>query len=328
MNIDQFIYFLSVAETGSVNASAKNFFISQQAINQQLNNLENELNTKLFSRQNKGFTLTKQGEIFAKHASNIVEEYRSILMELTALENHQKNQQKVNGTLTIFTASIFADTLLPDIICDFTKLYPYATIKVIEVDAEELPFYLSEQHCDIALLSGHIYYANNILPSHNERSIKILPLLEDRISICVRKDNPIAQYKTIETKTLTEKFPSVKYSFYQIVPMSGKETKYNKSISNSMNVELHKKLILSGIVATFMPYMAYQYKFQDDALIAIPIADSDTVVHCLMYHENPSDENRILLETFILYLYDYFIHRFGPQVIGKRPYYTKEYPSD
>ncbi|MBO5302391.1 MAG: hypothetical protein J6A81_09305, partial [Peptococcaceae bacterium] len=196
------------------------------------------------------------------------------------------------------------------------------TIKVIEVDAEELPFYLSEQHCDIALLSGHIYYANNILPSHSERSIKILPLLEDRISICVRKDNPIAQYKTIETKTLTEKFSSEKYSFYQIVPMNGKETKYNNSISNSMNVELHKKLILSGIASTFMPYMAFQYKFSNDALTAIPVVDSDTLVHCLMYQENTSNENNILLETFILYLYDYFVYRFGPQVIGKRPDYN------
>ena len=104
MNIDQVIYFLSVAETGSINASAKNFFISQQAINLQLTNLENELNTKLFSRKNKGFTLTKQGEMFQKHAQKIVDEYRSVLAELKALDNYQKLQQSVHGTISIFAA--------------------------------------------------------------------------------------------------------------------------------------------------------------------------------------------------------------------------------
>lgn len=320
MNIDQLMYFLSVAETGSVNAAAKNFFISQQAINLQLNNLENELNTQLFNRKNKGFTLTQQGEVFHKHASKIMDEYRSALAELIALTNYQKRQKEVRGTLSIFAASIFSDTLLPEIIYEFTKIYPNTIIKVIEVDVEELSFYLSEQHCDIALLSGHVYYANNILPANNSHSLKTLPLLEDYISVCVRKDNPIAQYKTIDTKTISAKFPEEKFSFYQIVPMIGSETKYDKSISNSMNVELHKQLIMSGIVTTFMPYLAFQYKFQNDALTAIPVTDADTLIHCLIYYDNPQNENQLLLETFVLYLYDYFSYRFGPRIIGKRPY--------
>ena len=320
MNIDQLIYFLSVAETGSVNASAKNFFISQQAINLQLNNLENELNTKLFSRKNKGFTLTKQGEVFQRHAIKIVEEYRSILAELTALENYQKHQESVKGTLSIFAASVFSDTLLPEIIQEFMKIYPNAVLRIIEVNTEELPFYLLEQHCDIALLSAHVHYANDLIQSNKMHHINIIPLLEDHIELCVRKDDPIAQFKSIETKLLSKNFPNQKYSFYQLLPMIRQEVKDNESISNSMNVNLHKNLILSGVVATFMPSLAFQYKFQEDALTAVDVTDTETLMHCLMYHDNLEDANHVLLETFILYLYDYFVYRFGPKIIGKRPH--------
>ena len=319
MNIDQVIYFLSVAETGSINASAKNFFISQQAINLQLTNLENELNTKLFSRKNKGFTLTKQGEMFQKHAQKIVDEYRSVLAELKALDNYQKLQQSVHGTISIFAASIFADTLLPEIIREFTKIYPNTIIRVFEANPEELPHFLQKQYCDIALLSSHVYYANNILSNTEKHDIRLVPLLEDHISLCVRKDDPIAQHKSIDTAMLSNKIPNKKYSFYQIVPYTGANVKYNDSISNSMNIELHKNLILSGIVGTFMPTLAFHYKFHDENLTCIDVTDSEALMHCLLYHDDPNNENYILLQTFVIYLYDYFLSRFGPKIIGKRP---------
>ena len=102
--------------------------------------------------------------------------------------------------------------------------------------------------------------------------------------------------------------------------MIRQEVKDNESISNSMNVNLHKNLILSGVAATFMPSLAFQYKFQEDALTAVDVTDTETLMHCLMYHDNLEDANHVLLETFILYLYDYFVYRFGPKVIGKRPH--------
>ncbi|MBQ2777875.1 MAG: LysR family transcriptional regulator, partial [Peptococcaceae bacterium] len=42
MHMNQLSYFLHVAETGSINAAAQNFFISQQAINTQIKKLEDE----------------------------------------------------------------------------------------------------------------------------------------------------------------------------------------------------------------------------------------------------------------------------------------------
>lgn len=101
---------------------------------------------------------------------------------------------------------------------------------------------------------------------------------------------------------------------------SEKKKKYNDSISNSMNVELHKKLILSNIATTFMPYMAFQQKFQNDDIVAVPVTDTDSLLHCLMYSDDPDNDNKLLLETFILFLYDAFFYHFGSQIIGKRPY--------
>ena len=58
MHMNQLSYFLHVAETGSINAAAQNFFISQQAINTQIKKLEDELEVPLLNRTHTGITLT------------------------------------------------------------------------------------------------------------------------------------------------------------------------------------------------------------------------------------------------------------------------------
>ena len=42
MHIDQLTYFVHVVETGSINATAQKYFMTQQAINSSLKKLESE----------------------------------------------------------------------------------------------------------------------------------------------------------------------------------------------------------------------------------------------------------------------------------------------
>ena len=67
MHIDSLNYFYQVANSKSISTVAKNSHISQSALSQQIAKLENKLNVKLFTRTNKGVSLTPEGEILFKY---------------------------------------------------------------------------------------------------------------------------------------------------------------------------------------------------------------------------------------------------------------------
>ena len=78
MHIDQLTYFVHVVETGSINATAQKYFMTQQAINASLKKLENEVGSPLLVRNYKGIKLTPQGHIFLYYAKNILQQHIAI----------------------------------------------------------------------------------------------------------------------------------------------------------------------------------------------------------------------------------------------------------
>lgn len=62
--IKQIRYFQAVVRCNSFTEAAEECFISQSAISQQIQALENELGVKLLTRKNRKFSLTPAGEYF------------------------------------------------------------------------------------------------------------------------------------------------------------------------------------------------------------------------------------------------------------------------
>ena len=63
MDFKQLEAFVSVAKYGSFSKAARELFLTQPTISSHIQNLEKELDTVLFNRNNKYITLTKAGEI-------------------------------------------------------------------------------------------------------------------------------------------------------------------------------------------------------------------------------------------------------------------------
>ena len=72
MELRQLKCFVSAANHLSFTKAAKECFIVQSSMTEQIINLENELNVKLFERQHKGLTLTEAGEFFLPRAKAIL----------------------------------------------------------------------------------------------------------------------------------------------------------------------------------------------------------------------------------------------------------------
>lgn len=117
MQLQQLRYFIEVAQTGSISTAAKNLYLSQPSLSQQIINLEKELGISLLIRHSRSVSLSDAGEQFLVHARRIVGETEQ-LSELM-----QKHSLLQTGTLHIGMLWIANHLNLLDILSDYKKIY-------------------------------------------------------------------------------------------------------------------------------------------------------------------------------------------------------------
>ena len=87
MELRQIQYFCAVVETGSFTRAAEKTLVSQSAISQQVKALETEFGFELLHRHGRSFDVTPAGELFARKASNLLEQLEDARFEAEGLAN-------------------------------------------------------------------------------------------------------------------------------------------------------------------------------------------------------------------------------------------------
>lgn len=71
MTLQQLRYVIDVAETGSLSAAAKRLFISQPSLSAAIKGIEDRIGITIFLRNNRGVSLTKEGQEFVRYAKQV-----------------------------------------------------------------------------------------------------------------------------------------------------------------------------------------------------------------------------------------------------------------
>ncbi len=316
MHIDQLTYFVHVVETGSINATAQKYFMTQQAINASLKKLESEIGSPLLNRTYKGIELTPQGYIFLQYAQNILSQYNESLQQL---ELYNAEEANLIGTLSIFTCSVFTEVLLPSVNSKFMRIHPNTTLKVLDIPNTEILSYFFAKYCKLCFVTTSKENLNDLMQLHtlmtkdDTANITYLPLLDDEIVIVARPDNPIAKYKKLSRKDYETLFfkENLRFSLYQTYPLNQPEHVFSSALSLSNNPEIHKKFLMENIAVTYMPKTAYNIQFKQDGFCAVETSDSQKVIHCLLYWDDPMDEDYDLIKTYVSFLQRHFEHGYG-----------------
>lgn len=136
-------YFISVAEHLNFTEAAKELFVAQSAVSQQIACLESDLGVKLFERNKRSVQLTNAGVVFLKEALDIVKRSEE------AVEKARKADAGLIGSINIGFLAAPVRRFLPELIGKFTRLYPNIEIKLNHFSLGELNENLKKDDIDI-----------------------------------------------------------------------------------------------------------------------------------------------------------------------------------
>lgn len=156
-NIDLNAYktFYVVAKLESFSKAASELYISQPAVSYSIKKLEEELNTKLFIRLNKGIKLTDAGEKFKFYIENA---FNNIIAGCNELK---ESSEKLAGEINIGIHSNIGTFLLPKIIKKFIEKYPNVKINIYNSTTKEMKEMFNKHQIDILILHFPIYNSEN-----------------------------------------------------------------------------------------------------------------------------------------------------------------------
>jgi DNA-binding transcriptional LysR family regulator len=117
MDEKDWIFLQALYDEKNLTRTAHRLFISQPALTYRLNQLEEELDIKVFIRGKGNIKFTQEGEHLAQYA-------KKMLQELHALKTQLKDMRPPVPKLNIAASGKFSYTELPAILSSFSELYP------------------------------------------------------------------------------------------------------------------------------------------------------------------------------------------------------------
>lgn len=139
--------FKEVAEAGNITAAAQALYISQSAVSQSIKQLENDLQTRLFSRNSRGVSLTAEGQMlfeYVRTAMGLLETGESKLAQTRELQM---------GQLTIGASDTVTSQFLLPFLDSFHRRYPAVHIQIISGRSGKVLDLLRGGKVDIAFAS-------------------------------------------------------------------------------------------------------------------------------------------------------------------------------
>ncbi|HZG72036.1 MAG TPA: LysR family transcriptional regulator [Chondromyces sp.] len=264
MDIKQLHYFCTIVEEGQITRAAKKLHMAQPPLSQQLKQLEQELDVKLFDRNGRNMDLTESGKILYGRAKQLLSQVNDTMTEV------KETAEGIKGILSIGASkSCFA--YLPERIRKFHEKYPLVTFRLREGDT----FYIGEllknreielaitrlplEIDDVSMISfpaePYVFVIPEAWESHlkNRRSIKMVEI-KDFPLLLLHRINGKGQFELIVNECRRHGFePNV--------------------ILDCPDVSMILSLVSAGVGATIVPKSTLQSHYSNK-IVALELEDA------------------------------------------------------
>ena len=183
-------YFLAVAREESFTGAANALHLSQPTLSRQLKDLETELGKQLFIRGSRKIELTDEGRILKQRAEEIVSLVNKTENEIAVSDDHIAGDVFIGAGETVGVRTI---TKAAKCVRDS---YPDIHFHIISGDRTDVVEKLDSGLVDFGLVFGSV-------DESKYESIRVPN--SDLWGVLMRRDSPLADRETIESKDLYDK---------------------------------------------------------------------------------------------------------------------------
>ena len=274
MELLQLKYFRDAAITENFSQVAKKYYVPQSSISHTISRLEDELGTKLFTRNGRKVRLNEAGKAF----------YEEIDAALAKIE---KGTQRVNNLKrsTVRISLLQGTTAIVPIIAEFQQQCPDIDISFANPSDK---------------IKGNLFFDLRIgaKPSESEKNCSSIPLFEERILTAVSANHPLAKKEAITIDDIRNipiigLYPGSR--MYNLMNGYFARNEYAPEIKvESENHTTVAQFVKAGYGIAFYPEISWS-AVGTEGIVSLPFADFDCRRTIYMFYPNdyePSDATK------------------------------------
>lgn len=192
MNFEKLAYFIRVVEKEGISKAAISLNMTQPPLSKAIKDLEEDLDTNLFTRKGKKLELTKSGKLLYEQGNKLLAYSSKIKEDVRALD------KKKETTLNIGCSNVAAITLIPKVIKKIYEKNLKIRVNLIEGPTSYLLEELRYKRLDLVI-------ARNLIDKDNNYDVTVL--YTEPVHIALPKKHLLANKKFIKINDLrNEKF--------------------------------------------------------------------------------------------------------------------------
>ncbi|MBQ0064083.1 MAG: LysR family transcriptional regulator [Prevotella sp.] len=266
MELRQLKYFVRTAQTLSFSEAARQLYISQSTLSQQIRQLEDELRCELLKRDSHKVVLTEYGEKMLPLAKRCLQDADDCVMEIANIKN------LMIGSLNIGVTYTFSNILWYTM-KEFLYTYKGVKLNVFYTNTEKLMHMLRKKEIDFALA----YKVEDA-----DSDFESFPLFDCALCAIMPKCHDLATRKSLSLKDL-EKYPIA-------MPTKGvqgrrwidRELQANPDIHLNVRIELNDANFLCKLVEQgerLITLLSKTSVANHTNLVAVPLEIENNMLH-------------------------------------------------
>ena len=280
LTLHQLKYALEVADKGSMSEAAKSLFISQPSLSNAIKALEKEIKITIFTRTNRGITISNEGTEFLGYA-------RQVIQQFDMLEEKYLSAEPTKQHFCISTQHYtFAANAFVELVKEFGASEYEFTIR--ETKTYEIIENVKNLQSELGIIFLSNYNETVLLKLLKESNISFSELFTAKPHVFICKNHPLAAKKIIDLNELDE-YPCLSYeqgvynSFY-----FSEEILSTRSVKKSIKVSDRAAIVnfMIGLNGYTISSGVFPKYLHGDNIIAVPLNVDEVIRICIIKHKD------------------------------------------
>ena len=276
MDIKSLEFFQKISEIKSISKVAKRSHISQSALSQQMQKMEDTLGHQLFIRSNRGVELTNSGELVLKYINNIIKTYDNMVEKL---EQQQDKEIKIEADFAIATYC------LPCVLVKMRKLYPKHDYNLISNSSDQIEKDVMNDICEVGFINrepDEELMFNRVI----EEKVVLISLpgydIPEKFNLAEILNQPLV---ILKDKCI------IKDKLNQALQKAGHSMEDLNIITKLESTEALKTVVQKGYGVAFVPYNAVKKEIETKELKIARVKDYNLDYNIYMISKNKEELN-------------------------------------